>query len=92
MLREAATNLAGIEGATTHLTLRCNKHLAVVLRLRGSPDAASRLAGETLERYTEIYGASDLGTLACLLSRAGHLHALGEHHRASVEAESCLRE
>ncbi|KDA42783.1 tetratricopeptide repeat protein [Frankia sp. B2] len=92
LLREAATNLAGIEGATTHLTLRCNKHLAVVLRLRGSPDAASRLAGETLERYTEIYGASDLGTLACLLSRAGHLHALGEHHRASVEAESCLRE
>ncbi|MCM3924141.1 FxSxx-COOH system tetratricopeptide repeat protein [Frankia sp. AiPs1] len=92
LLRQAATSLADIEGSTTHLTLRCNKHLAVVLRLRGSADAADHLAAETLRRYVEIYGEADLGTIACRLSRAGHLHALGEHHRAAVEADSCLRE
>jgi tetratricopeptide (TPR) repeat protein len=92
LLRDAARALEAMEGATTHLTLRCNKHLAVVLRRRGDAAAALHLADETLDRYTEVYGASDLGTTACSLSVAGHLHALGDHHDAAVRAESCLRQ
>lgn len=92
MLREAAANLARIEGENTHLTLRCNKHLAVALRLRGSPDTAEHLAAQTLARYVDVYGEADLGSIACRLSHAGHLHALGQHHEAVVEAQACLHE
>ncbi len=91
VLQEAATGLADLEGSATHLTLRARKHLAVALRRGGSADAALHLTDEILERYIEIYGDDDLGTIACRLSRAGHLHALGEHHEAAVTAEHCLR-